>query len=204
MKKVDADVENLLMRKCNSCSDILKYNIYCEKCNSLAGDINLNYFELFNIDINFNINLEQLETTYFAILQYCHPDKYNAHHQQDLANRYSSIINSAYKILANVRLRGEYILSLNNIIVNSENDTLKPDMMLITEIFEIRDELDMISSLAALNAFVKNINLEINNIKLSLAHSFSNNNLNQAGSSLIKLRYFEKILEEAKLKKRNI
>jgi molecular chaperone HscB len=204
MKKVDAAVENRLMLKCNKCQDILKYNIYCQQCHILADNISMNYFDIFAFKQQYNIDLENLEQSYFELLQFSHPDKYHANEQLLLACRYSSIINKAYQTLSHDRLRGEYILSLNNIIVNGENDTIKPDMHLITEIFELRDDLESITDFDQLNEFIQNIILQIKNIKTQIPEKFENNQYHIAGEILIKLRYFEKILEEAKLKKRNI
>ena len=78
--------------------------------------LNLNYFEIFGIDAQISIDIENLNSQYLILQSRFHPDKFvNATNlEKSMATRVSTYINDAYNTLSNLVDRVDYILQLNN------------------------------------------------------------------------------------------
>ena len=177
--------------------------LFCKNCNSIQPATETNYFRILNLDPNFEINLKTLEDNYLNLQTSLHPDQFKQKSdiEQSLALKHSSILNEAYDIIKSNRKRSEYLLKLQNIIVNQDNKTsIQPDPELLHEIFEIRDQIDETSDTESLNKLNSNIENSINSITSQLAKLFKKQDFEIAAKLTIKLRYFEKISEELSLK----
>ena len=68
--------------------------------NNLLDILNINYFQLFQLPLNYFINADDLEAQYLALQGILHPDKaLNDHLQSELLMKCSARINEAYTIL---------------------------------------------------------------------------------------------------------
>jgi Fe-S protein assembly co-chaperone HscB len=76
-----------------------------------------NYFENFSFNVDFNIDLEELENKYLEFQKQFHPDNSIS---ADVEKSIS--INEAYKVLKNPLQRASHILQLNGI--DLENDSI--------------------------------------------------------------------------------
>lgn len=67
--------------KCWNCQTILNIrpSLFCENCSLIQSSEqqNFNYFELFNIPNQYDINTEQLTTNFRKLQNLVHPDKYS-------------------------------------------------------------------------------------------------------------------------------
>ena len=102
--------------------------------------LNLTYFEIFDIEINISINLSDLDSKYLKLQSKFHPDKFvNASAiERSMAVRISTHINDGYRTLKDLVSRVDYILKINNFIID-ENKTFKnskflAEQMELTEI----------------------------------------------------------------------
>ena len=79
-----------------------------------------NFFEIFQLPIQFNINEKKLDENYRLILKSIHPDRFvNATDTEKTQSLLKSTeINDAYKVLKNPIERIEYLLKINNISPN--------------------------------------------------------------------------------------
>ena len=79
-----------------------------------------NFFELFNLPISVDINVESLELNYKKLQKSFHPDNFinSTIVEQTSALRLSSQINDGYNTLKNIVIRIEYILTINGFIVD--------------------------------------------------------------------------------------
>ena len=69
-----------------------------------------NYFELFNLPEDFNIDLNRLEQSYQQVMQQVHPDRQqNQALQQRLAAQYAALANDAYHCLKDPVSRAAYL-----------------------------------------------------------------------------------------------
>ena len=108
---------------------------------------NLNYFQLFDLDVNFDIDLNQLSNTYQVLQKTVHPDRF-AHasaQEQLIAVQKSALINDAYQTIKKPLKRGEYILTLRGIEMPNEQQSFG-DVSFLMHQMELREMLADIKS----------------------------------------------------------
>lgn len=88
--------------------------------------LNLNYFEIFDIEVEISINIDQLNKKYFSLQSKFHPDKFadSSNLEKSMATRISTYINDGYNTLSDFVSRVDYILRINDFIID-DNQTLK-------------------------------------------------------------------------------
>ncbi|CAG8728611.1 15434_t:CDS:2, partial [Acaulospora colombiana] len=91
----------------------------------------------------FHIDPKTLRDRFLRIQKVSHPDRWARHGEEatEAAVSQSALATKAYQTLLSPRLRGEYILSLNDIYIN-EADTMEQEQELIMEVMEAREELE--------------------------------------------------------------
>ena len=104
--------------------------------------LNLNYFEIFGIEAQINIDIEHLNKKYLTLQSEFYPDKFvNASNlEKSMATRISTYINDAYNTLSDLVERVDYILQINN-YSKEEHTTFKntnflTDQMMLSEKIE--------------------------------------------------------------------
>ena len=104
--------------------------------------LNLNYFEIFDIEVEISINIDQLNKKYFSLQSKFHPDKFadSSNLEKSMATRISTYINDAYNTLSDLVERVDYILQINN-YSKEEHTTFKntnflTDQMMLSEKIE--------------------------------------------------------------------
>ncbi len=122
MRKANVDVVSLLMSK-------------------------LNYFQLFDLDVNFEIDLNQLSDIYQTLQKTVHPDRFaHADSQAKLiAVQKSALINDAYQTIKDPLKRGEYLLMLRGVEMPSEQQSFS-DVSFLMHQMELREMLADIKS----------------------------------------------------------
>jgi len=90
-----------------------------------------NYFEIFNVPMQFKINLNRLQQSYRIIQAEIHPDKFVSASQieKNESLKKSTEVNDAYQTLKNPIKRARYLIKIN---LNSKenNSTLPPDFLM--------------------------------------------------------------------------
>lgn len=195
------------MYSCYNCKSLFQNKqLICSTCNAILDCGPMDYFELLDINKNFEISNQELEEKYFNILQIIHPDRYLDKNSKEyqLSLHLVSKLNDAYNSLKSLRSRSEYLLKLQNIFVNSDNDNVKIYHQNLIEIYLIREQIENTNNLSELDEIENNCKIMIQNIHINLNDNFHNLNYNLAAQNTIKLRYLEKIIEEISLKKQII
>lgn len=103
----------------------------------------MNYFQLFAIDVSFDIDVNHLSQSYQALQKTVHPDKF-AHassQEQLLAVQKSAEINDAYQTLKQPLKRAEYILTLRGVDMPNEQQSFGDTSFLMQQM-ELREMLD--------------------------------------------------------------
>lgn len=110
-----------------------------------AADFKQNYFEIFQFEVDFQVDPDALSERYRELQLSVHPDKFaNAtEHVKRLSMQWATQINSAYNTLKVPLSRAIYLLELNGIKIAS-NPILDPVFLL--EQIELREELEDIES----------------------------------------------------------
>ncbi len=83
----------------------------------LPQAINMDYFRLFNLNQEFNINNIQLKKAYLALQNLVHPDKFVNYdiNYQTIAIEWASFVNAGFNTLNNYADRASYWCKLHNI-----------------------------------------------------------------------------------------
>jgi len=99
------------------------------------------YFSLFGLEPAYSINVSALEKSYFNAQRQFHPDRFVGKSEIDklAAAKRSMDINQAYKTLKDPLPRAQYLLKLNDVIVGTDNDSIKPSQALLAEVMELRE-----------------------------------------------------------------
>lgn len=101
-----------------------------------------NYFGLLSLPESFEINLQQLEQSYFTAQRQYHPDRFvgKPDGERLAAMQRSADINQAYKTLKDPLTRAQHLLKRQGILVGTDRDTVKPAPELLAEVMEWREE----------------------------------------------------------------
>ena len=112
-------------------------------------DLTGNYFELFQLPVSFEVDLNELSDRYRSLQSSIHPDKFaNAGDlERRLSVQQSARINDAFQTLKNPLLRARYMLQLSGIDMNSDTDTRMNPQFLMQQM-ELREGMDAIKNSA--------------------------------------------------------
>ena len=107
----------------------------------------MNYFQLFGIETSFDVDIQQLSSSYQTLQKSVHPDKFVHASEQDqrIAVQKSAHINDAYQTLKNPLLRAEYILIERGIDMPNEQHTFGDTSFLMHQM-ELREMLEDVKS----------------------------------------------------------
>lgn len=102
----------------------------------------MNYFELFNLQPGFNIDLTALATRYQQLQQLTHPDKFASAGDQEkrLAVQKNAQVNDGYHTLKQPLSRAEHILALRGVELQDEQQTMQDTAFLMQQM-EWREQL---------------------------------------------------------------
>ena len=116
-------------------------------CASAAARV-LDRFALLQTERRFDLNLQDLQRTYKALMADAHPDRHghrSAEEQRQLAD-HASDITDAYAVLRAPHLRAVHLLELHGAPLNEDtgSDVLGPDFLM--QIMEVREELEEVGA----------------------------------------------------------
>ncbi|NBX52925.1 MAG: Fe-S protein assembly co-chaperone HscB [Proteobacteria bacterium] len=157
-----------------------------------------NYFEVFNLPINFDIDLAQLEKNYLQLQQQHHPDTSNI---DSIEN--SILINHAYKILSNDLLRAIHMLQISGIDIENDENHIKPKLSTLNEVLDLQEKIHQISELDQILSLKNQLKNDVQSLILNFCQSYEKNDLNHATQVLIKAKYLTKSMQDLKLKEKS-
>ena len=161
--------------------------------------MNLNYFELFELNPAFNIDLAALENNYRKIQSECHPDRFvTATSAEKLASmQTATLANEAYQTLKKPTTRAKYLLELQDIHALSDTNTNMPADFLMQQM-EWREAVeDNATSLSGMHRLLRDIKHEAASLQQTLADELDIKKAWQAAAeTLRKLQFMDKLREE--------
>ena len=160
------------------------------------------YFALFGLSRDFNIDISDLEKRYFLIQRELHPDRLIGKSAQErtLAISRSMTVNSAYETLKSPLKRAWHMLAWEGIA----QDSVKPSQDLLMETMQLREELAEAETEAALNGLETENTRGRERIIQELAVAFADKDYPRAAQTATHFSYLGKALEEIKAKKKII
>lgn len=124
---------------CPHCSCNTREILLCGNCGRIMPiSSDVNYFDLFSLELQFEVSRFVLEDALIRLLKIFHPDKFvfSSKLEKEIALRNSSLINTAYGVLIDPIKRAGYILkqhgySLDN-SVSEEISSATQDLLLLS------------------------------------------------------------------------
>ncbi|PIT09889.1 Fe-S protein assembly co-chaperone HscB [Snodgrassella communis] len=158
------------------------------------------YFALFQLPEQFDIDDKQLEQNYRLLAAQCHPDKFAAKSafEQKQAMMLATTINEAYRILSNPLDRAAYLLQQQNIDADAPEHTHFPANFLMQQMQwrETLEDARAEADAATLHELAATIQQEQNKLNQELITAFRLNQLEKA-AELVRLgRFLQKLQTE--------
>ncbi len=156
-----------------------------------------NYFALFHLPQDFEIDLSLLDQQYRKIQSEIHPDRYSnaSSNEQMRSMQLATYTNEAYRALKDNTTRARYLLQLEGIETLEETNTAMPADFLMMQM-EWRETIDDAMQNKNISG-LDNLLIEIKEISKSLSQglavSFKQKNYISAAESVRKLSFIDKI-----------
>lgn len=167
----------------------------------------MNYFQLFQLPEQFDVDLTELGTRYLELQKQFHPDKFANSSERDrlLVVQQAANINDAFHSLKQPLLRAEHLLALRGIRLNQEQRSFT-DTAFLMEQMELREQLADIAhssdSDAAIDAMEQQLKVAKKRLLNQLSQLLAANDMNdnqQAADVIRKLKFFFKLQDELEL-----
>ncbi len=158
-----------------------------------------NYFDLFQLPQQFNIELAVLDSHYRKLLAEVHPDKFvnasSAERMQSMQK--ATLANEAYQTLKQPTSRARYLLQLAGIATEEENNTAMPADFLMAQMEwrEAMDDARFAKDISALDALLKDMRTQASTLQLQVADEITQAPA-QAAMTVRKLRFIDKVSED--------
>lgn len=164
-------------------------------------DFSNNYFELFELPVQFDVSQDHLDTRFRSLQRYLHPDKFAS--ASEAERRWSmqaaSFVNEAYQCLSAPIKRASYLLSLHGISLDEETDTQMSPMFLMEQM-ELREALDDAPAAsdpyAALDKISAQLNTGRNNSTEAFLQAAGEKDWSQARTVVRQWQFLEKLMTE--------
>lgn len=161
-----------------------------------------NYFQLFDLPVDFTLDQVQLGERYRQLQKELHPDRYAAAsaHEQRIAVQYSALVNEAYATLRRPLTRALYLLELAG--MNKEavaGEQLDGGFLMMQ--MELREKLESMEELVdpepVLEHLVTEIRDDIAVLQTQFSNAYADGGLPAAARACVKMQYLDKLLQEA-------
>ncbi|KAK4046215.1 molecular chaperone [Microbotryomycetes sp. JL201] len=168
----------------------------CSTCSALLPPppLSTSSFDLFDVPQQYSIDTALLKRRFLQFQQKVHPDLFSGQgDKEQWARVWSAKVNDAYKVLAEGRSRGEYLLTLSGVDIAEADGVTDPELLM--EIMETREALEDAETEQDVASIRETNQANMKAAFEQLATVFDNGspNLDEAKTLLIKLKYYENI-----------
>lgn len=172
------------------------------------------HFELFELPVSFEIDLQDLSQRYRELQRVVHPDKFaNASdRERRLSVEKAAVINEAYQVLKSPQRRARYMLELQSVSFDDEKDTALDPSFLMEQI-ELREALGDLNQnedpLLSLNKIMADIKNRIAAVVAEIQVGLASVNLDDEQKSHLKqlvhkMQFLNKLQQEAEYQEENL
>lgn len=164
-------------------------------------DFSRNYFEVFGLDVGYDIDAEKLASSYQHLQSQYHPDKYAGGSDQNrrLALQVTAYINQAHDALRNEQGRARYLLEMQDLNFDFEKDTTK-DMQFLMDQMELREKIDEADQaddpLDTLDSLAAEARQQKNNLVQEFQHHFAQAEWDEAKDIVLKMQFFTRLQQQ--------
>ena len=154
----------------------------------------MNYFDLFEIPVQLNVNAAALSGKFFELSKKYHPDYYinKGEEAQAEALEKSALLNKALKTFQKPDETIKYVLQLKGLLEEEEKYELPPDFLM--EVLEINEQLMDAdeSSVSSLQSTVDNLQTEIYEPVKEIVEHYQEGVTPEEGLLRVKEYYYKK------------
>ena len=161
-----------------------------------------NFFELFDLSVSYDVDLNKIQQQYMNLQMQVHPDKFanGSDQEKRLSMQQTSWLNEAQATLKDNVLRAAYLLKLKDLDINLENETTV-DMDFLMRQLEMRERLENINrdafdSLDELDVMAKEVKQTSADMMAAFSQSYQDNNFDDAREWISKLQFMQKAKKE--------
>ena len=160
-----------------------------------------NYFELFEIPVSYDVDLNRLQHRYRELQKSIHPDKFASGSAQErrISMQQTSLINQALHTLKHPVERAVYLLQLRGVDFSMDNQTTM-DAAFLMEQMEMREQLttvrDSDDPLAALDQLSLDNKAGMNSIANDFKRAYTADQMDAAREAVRKLQFLYKAAQE--------
>lgn len=185
--------------QCFSCGKFRsdKGFLICPLCNAVQSlDPNITYFEMFDQDEKFELDLKDLEAKYKSLMKTLHPDLSHGKSMEEKENsaQLSALVTTAYSVLLKPIPRATYMLKLRGIRVEEEGTVT--DSELIMEVMEIREALQSLPDRKTLEQLQKKATTRMDEWSEVFKSALKERNDTNAVGALQRMSYFGRVCED--------
>ncbi|WP_105167482.1 co-chaperone HscB [Pseudoalteromonas sp. T1lg23B] len=164
----------------------------------------MRYFELFDIPVDYNVDLKKINQHYLELQRVVHPDRFAGKGEREklLAVQKTAEINDALAVLKHPVKRAEYMLSERGVDIRAEQQTLQDPMFLMQQM-ELREALEELPNSNDIEAAIEQFEQQIKALDVQfsqqLAMQLSSDDaqdLEQAADNIRKLKFVYKLRDE--------
>ncbi|KAK4767650.1 hypothetical protein SAY86_015400 [Trapa natans] len=191
-------VENSATR-CWNCDYLARSSpfLVCETCRSVQPvDDSVDYFNIFGLEKNYEIDGNNLEGKYKDWQKKLHPDLVHtkSEREKDYAAEQSARVIDAYRTLGDMLARAIYVLKLEGVNIDEEETVSEPE--LLTEILEIREAVEEAADAQALKQIQSQMEDKLRHWSKSFADAIRCRKLGDAVISVRRMKYYARVKEE--------
>jgi molecular chaperone HscB len=160
-----------------------------------------NFFELFELPVSYDVDLDLIQKQYMALQKQVHPDKFVSGSDQEkrLSMQQTSWINEAQATLKDPVLRANYMLQLKSADENNDTATTMDAVFLMQQL-EMRERLENIKDtpdpLSALDLLANEIKGSTKVMMDGFSRSYQEGQFDDAREWIRKLQFLKKAAKE--------
>ena len=164
----------------------------------------MRYFELFNIPVDYHVDLAKVSQQYLELQRIVHPDRFAGASERDklLAVQKTAEINDALAVLKHPVKRAEYMLSERGVDIRAEQQTLQDPSFLMQQM-ELREALEDLPDSDDVDQAIEHFELEIKALDKAFSEQLATQLasedmqvLEQAADNVRKLKFVYKLRDE--------
>ncbi|KAM3963865.1 iron-sulfur cluster co-chaperone protein HscB-like protein, mitochondrial [Aphomia sociella] len=181
---------------CWSCGQDVKTlisNLFCSNCKVLQQpDSNSNYFNIMGVKETYDLDENELANKYKDLQKYLHPDKFANKNKQELevSEKYSSLVNEAYRTLLEPMARGIYMLQLRGKDIPENTEV---DHEFLMKIMEKNEEVENAETEAEIMKLNEENKAMIHSLQKQLSVAFFDGDLKRVIKLLSIMKYYTSI-----------
>ena len=164
-------------------------------------DFTRNYFELFELEVEFYLDSTVLASGYQKLQSEFHPDRFIDRSDQEkrIAMQATTFINEAYKTLSDEHARARYLLELKGVPFDVEKDTTQ-DMEFLMAQMSLREEIDEVDSreepLEYLDGLIQQSRTQKQDLIKQYLDHYQNGAWDDAKEIVLKLQFFTRLHQQ--------